>query len=90
MEFAVNCPLNIVSFGQVSICILREMHKRGLTPHIFPISSVDVRNYKLEPDFKEWLEAGITKSYTSHKRENRTFKLWHIQNTVYRNRFLGK
>jgi glycosyltransferase involved in cell wall biosynthesis len=82
MEFAVNLALNQVSFGQVGMCILREMHKRGLSPHIFPISHVDVRNYKLESDFKEWLEAGINKSYTTHKRTSPTFKLWHIQNSL--------
>jgi hypothetical protein len=82
MEFAVHCPINSLSFGQVSINILKELYKRKLSPAIFPIADVDVRAHNLDAGFKEWLESCANKSYLNHQRKNPTFKLWHIQGSL--------
>ena len=37
-DFSLHLPINSVSFGQVSVALLREFHARGLQPSIFPIS----------------------------------------------------
>lgn len=84
MEFNIELALNQLSFGQVGICILKEIFKRGLSPYIFPIANVDVRNYKLDQDFKEWLESCINKSVPTYKRNNPGFRLWHLQGSQQR------
>ncbi len=80
MDFAVNFPINDVSFGQVSVALLREIHKRGIEPAIFPIGNVKVNTQtEIEKDFKEWLDKCIDKSKYSHLRKNPAIKLWHFQ-----------
>ena len=36
-DFSLELPVNSVSFGQVSVALLREFHARGLQPCLFPI-----------------------------------------------------
>tara|TARA_R100000808_G_C2152471_1_gene161940 strand:+ start:444 stop:1538 length:1095 start_codon:yes stop_codon:yes gene_type:complete len=83
MDFAVNVPLNSVSFGQVSIAILKELKKKGHNPSIFPISeNVDLSTQEDNKDFTEWITRGIQKANRSHKRDMPTFKLWHINGSL--------
>lgn len=76
MDFSVNVPINTVSFGQVSLCILKEMYKKGLQPNIFPIGQIS--SIEVEKDFGNWLQSCIKKSLYNHKRTIPTFKLWHL------------
>jgi len=91
MDFALQLPVNKLSFGQVSICILQEIHKRGLEPSLFPINH-DIEAYSLDPDFIKWLESSIRKGPRFHKREDPVFMLWHLNastlNSVSNNRHL--
>src|SRR4051812_14082003 len=82
MEFALNLPLNAVSFGQVSMAILREIYSRGLSPCIFPIYQPDLSAFKLDNDFVEWINNGVNKSYASHSRKVPTFRLWHLDGSL--------
>ena len=59
MDFAIECPINTVSLGQVSICILREFYKKGIRPNIFPISSVDLSSCTRDEGFDKWLNECI-------------------------------
>jgi len=77
MDFALQLPVNKLSFGQVSICILQEIHKRGLEPSLFPINQ-DVDAYSLSPDFIKWLKSCIDKGPRVHKKDNPVFLLWHL------------
>ena len=83
MEFAVNVPLNTVSFGQVSTAILREMKKKGHNPAIFPIgNTVDLSSQKDDKDFVQWVTEGVNKSLNTHDRDTPIFKLWHINGSL--------
>ena len=82
MNFAVNFPINSVSFGQVSTLILKELYKRNMNPCIFPIGDTDLSVQAEDKGFSEWLEANIKKSVKEHKRENPTFKLWHLNGSL--------
>ena len=83
MEFAVNVPLNTVSFGQVSTAILREIKKKGYNPAIFPIgNSVDLSSQKDDKDFVQWVTEGVNKSLETHDRDTPIFKLWHINGSL--------
>ena len=83
-EIAVHLPVNGVSFGQVSVGLLREMHKRGTSPCIFPVNptSIDLGTQRVEGDFKKWLEDNINKSLRTHKRSEPIFKLWHLNGSL--------
>ena len=84
MNFAVHFPLNAVSFGQVSLGILREIHKRGHTPCVFPVNpgNIDLSAYDVSQEFNEWLQAGLEKAIKTHKRSTPVFKLWHLNGSL--------
>jgi len=79
MDFAVNVPLNSVSFGQVSLTWLREIFKLGHEPCIFPVGNqVDLSTQEIDKDFQEWIQKGIDKALTTHSRKTPIIKLWHL------------
>lgn len=79
MNFAVNAPINNLSFGQVSIALLREFYVKGLQPCLFPIGGkVEVGSQKIDEDFKKWIESCMRKGLAAHSRRIPAFKLWHL------------
>lgn len=83
MEFALNLPINQVSFGQISVGILREVFKRGLNPLIFPVANrADLSSQVVSSDFANWLQDRCNRSYKEHNRETPVFKLWHFQGSL--------
>ena len=83
MDFAVNVPLNSVSFGQVSMAWLREIQTRSLEPSIFPIGGqVDLSSQEIDKPLQEWLQNCINKSLSGHDRKIPTIKLWHLNGSL--------
>ena len=80
MDFALHLPVNNLSFGQVSHCILREIYKRGLEPSLFPINE-DISSFSVDQDFLKWIKSCIAKGPRFHKREHPVFMLWHLNAT---------
>ncbi len=78
MDFNLNLPINSLSFGQVSINILKELHKRNLQPSFFGIGNSDFSAFKLSDDFNFWFKSCESKFLKSHSRRNPTIKLWHL------------
>lgn len=77
-NFALNLGINRTSLGQVSICLLKEIYKRELSPCVFPIGPIDLTTHKKDEDFNNWLTNCIQKSYSNHNRNNIIFKNWHL------------
>jgi hypothetical protein len=77
-DFAVHLPINSVSFGQVSINLLKEIKSRGLHPSIFPMGDVDLSAEEDDKDFQQWLKENVEKSLKEHRRSTPTIKLWHL------------
>lgn len=78
MEFSLNIPINSVSFGQVSLAILREIYRRGLTPSLLPIGNIDISTEEDDPKFIEWINKCVAKYKNSHTRDIPVIKLWHL------------
>lgn len=78
MDFSLNLPINSVSFGQVSLAILREVFARGLQPSLFPIGNPDTSAHRIDSEFGQWLNNGLAKANSTHKRSFPIIKLWHI------------
>ena len=83
---ALNVPINSVSFGQVSTCILRELHSRGeMDPCIFPVGgSIDLSCQELSTadPFVDWLQKNANKSISQHSKSTPCFKLWHLNGSL--------
>ena len=82
-EFALHLPVNAVSFGQVSVGILREIYKRKLEPCLFLIGSqADLSVYNTDTNFNKWIQTCADKSIKYHSRSNPVFKLWHLNGSL--------
>lgn len=82
-DFAFDLPVNSLSFGAVSVAILRECYKRGLHPNVFPLGGqVDLAAQKPDEGFNKWLGNCINKAQKDHSRKSTAIKLWHINGSL--------
>jgi glycosyltransferase involved in cell wall biosynthesis len=80
MKLLVNAPINALSFGNVSVNILRELFKKNIDLIFFPIgdkAEMDVYD-KIEPDFVKYLQAATNNRYSKISKDIPSLKLWHI------------
>ncbi len=83
MKYALNVPINTVSFGQVSTCVLRELYSRKAEPSIFPVGgSVDLSSQEVDEGFVNWIKSSVDKSFKTHSRDTPIFKLWHLNGSL--------
>lgn len=88
MKLALNLPINSVSFGQVSMLILRTIFERekagdkNIEWFILPHGNVDFNAYGVTDEFKQWLQVKINKSVETYKRDIPVFKLWHLNGSL--------
>ncbi len=82
MNYVFNVPINSVSFGQTSTLLLRTLFdskKAESSTIIFPIGGqIDLSSQKPPEDFVKWLSECLKSSPARHSREDRAFKLWHL------------
>ncbi len=82
-DFALDLAVNGLSFGQVSVAILRECYKRGLHPNVFPLQGqVDLGTQKPDEGFNKWLGNCINKAQKDHSRKSTATKLWHANGSL--------
>ena len=65
-NITLNLPLNRTSLGQVSICIAKEIYKRGVAPCIFPIGGIDLSSHQKDDNFNAWLTDCVVKNNEKH------------------------
>jgi len=84
MQFAVDFPLNSLSFGQVSFNLLYEFFKMGLNPSIFTASDIkiDFSAYDFEQDFIDWLIRNHNDALLKHNKKNPAIRVWHINGSL--------
>mgnify|MGYP001263023394 CR=1 FL=1 len=85
MSYALNVPINQVSFGQVSTCLLKEIFYKSLfdpdsdQSSIFPVGQINLQNLASDDqDFYNWLQGKINNNVINHSRKNPALKLWHL------------
>jgi len=86
INLLINVPINSLSFGNVSINILREMFKKQYEPTFFPIGDdVDIAAFdKLSVEFKSWMQKLVDRRYETIDPSNISLKLWHIMGSEQR------
>ena len=79
------CPINPVSFGNVSLNLMRELYKRNVQVAHFPIGNPEASVYdKLDKEFKEWLQESLNNRLKMVNRDIPTLQLWHINGSEHR------
>lgn len=75
----VKCPINKLSFGNVSVNILRELYLKGVNIHLFPTGQPDLSSYdQIEDEFYQWLRGSMGGRLIGVCRSNPTLNIWHI------------
>lgn len=78
-NLTLDLPINNLSFGNVSIGILRQFYLRGLYPNVFPLGGhIDLNAQVPDEEFNRWLNNCISRSNKNHSRKDPSVKLWHI------------
>jgi hypothetical protein len=84
-ELIVKCPINSVSFGNVSLNLMREFFKKKIRVGHFPIGTPDASTYdKLSPELKEWLQESLDNRFKMLDRDIPTLQLWHLNGSENR------
>ncbi len=80
MRLLVNAPINAFSFGNVSVNILRELHKKDIDLVFFPIGDkAELEAYdKIDLSFVKYLQSATNSRYEKINKDVPTLKLWHI------------
>ena len=80
MRLLVNAPINALSFGNVSVNILRELHKKDIDLVFFPIGDkAELEAYdKIDLSFVKYLQSATNSRYEKINKDIPTLKLWHI------------
>lgn len=77
-KLIVEAPLNSLSLGQVSLNILKSLHKRGIKVYYCPIGQPDLSAHKISEEFKLWLQTAQNSFLRGFNRKLLTYKIWHL------------
>jgi len=80
MKLLVNAPINALSFGNVSVNILRQFYKKNIELVFFPIGEkIDLEAYdKIDDGFIKYLQQATNTRLDSINKNITSLKLWHI------------
>ena len=80
MRLLINAPINGLSFGNVSVNILRELFKKNIDLVFFPIGDkAEMDAYdKIDSDFVKYLQSATNDRYSKISKDIPSLKLWHI------------
>lgn len=79
MKLIFNAPINSLSLGNVTVNLLKEMHKREIDLTFFPVgTNLDFKAYNLPKDFPNWFGAAVNNRLKTIKKDIPSLRLWHI------------
>ena len=89
MNLVFEAPINNLSFGNVSVNLLRELYKKKIETCIFPKlggsmpTEADVRSNlaafnKLDEDFISWIENSMKYKFHNIQKDHPSLHLWHL------------
>jgi glycosyltransferase involved in cell wall biosynthesis len=83
MSFTLNVPINSVSFGQVSTLLVREFFNLKKEFILYPIgNNADLSSQDIKEDLFNYIKVSSDNFLSRIKRENCSFKLWHLNGSL--------
>lgn len=81
-----SCPINPLSFGNVSYNMLRELFKLNINTCLFPIGNkIDISTFNsITPDMKNWLEKSFEGRIINLSAESPSVRMWHLNGSESR------
>ena len=85
-ELIFRAPINSLSFGNVSLNILREIYKKEINVALFPIGDeIQLGAYdKIDPDFKNWIASSAQNRFNLVNKDIPTLTQWHLNGSEMR------
>ena len=85
-ELIVKAPINSLSFGNVSVNLLKEIYKSGINVALFPIGDkIQLEAYdKIDKDFQDWIHSCIRNRFNLCKKDIPTLTQWHLNGSEHR------
>jgi hypothetical protein len=79
-------PINPLSFGNVTVNMLRELHKKDIKVSFFPIgANLDFSVFdNLSKDFQDWVTDSYNKRFSTLKNSSPSFRMWHLNGSESR------
>ena len=79
-------PINSLSFGNVTVNLLRELYKKEIKVSFFPIGNqLDFSTFdKLTDDFKAWVTDSFNARYGTLKKSTPSLRMWHLNGSETR------
>ena len=85
MNLIFDAPINNLSFGNVSVNLLRELHKKKAKLSIFSKTQCDFSAFdKISDEFKNWVENAINYKYHNLNPDTPSLNLWHLNGSEKR------
>ena len=80
MKLLVNAPINSLSFGNVSVNILRELYRKNIELVFFPIGDkAELNAYdNIDLDFLKYIQEATNSRFDKINNKIPSLKIWHI------------
>ena len=92
MKLLLDAPVNDLSFGNVTLNLIKELKKKNVELGIFPTRGVvNISPFDLDQEILSYIEDGINNRYSFLKQDIPALKLWHLDGAEERkapNQFL--
>ena len=84
MDLKLQLPINNVSFGQISASYLRFLFEKKIDIELLPIGNqIDLSAQdNLSQEFAQWLKDKSHDFFARCDRNNKLFKLWHLNGSL--------
>ena len=78
-------PINSLSFGNVCVNMLRELHKKDVRVSFFPVgNNLDFAAFNsIDDDFKSWVTSAFNSRFSSMQKDSPSLRMWHLNGSEY-------
>ena len=82
----LSCPINPLSFGNVSINIIKNLYSKNIPVAYFPIGNdLDFKSFdKLDEEIPKFLTKSYNDRFKNLNQDNKSIKLWHLSGSESR------
>lgn len=82
----LSCPINPLSFGNVSVNFIRSIHSKNIPIAYFPIGKdLDFKSFdKLDPEIPKYLTKSYNSRYDNLDQNNPSLRIWHLSGSEMR------
>lgn len=74
----LNCPINNLSYGQISVGLIKGFHESNIDLALSPIGEIDLSAYDVDNSFKAYIQSALNNKWRAISEGWPCLKVWHI------------